>query len=110
MAEKKDYQNVLIALDRTGTLAATLNQLSKVQHETEDKNLQTALGNLATSIRQQFDVKKQGRLLGFNKQMSPTLTSGIEKLRQHCQAVIDSTEPQWMILARRAGWTPPASL
>lgn len=109
MSDKKDYQNVLVALDRDGTISATLNQLSKVQQQTEDKSLQTALENLAAAVRQQFPDAKTGRLRSVDKTKYPKFASGVERLRQYCQAAIDSTDPQWMILARRAGWTPPAS-
>ncbi|RQU97763.1 hypothetical protein [Burkholderia cenocepacia] len=109
MADKKDYQSVLIAFDRIGTLESTLNQLTKVHVETEDKKLKGALEKLTNAIRVQLGTKGKTRLLGLPTHIDQGLRAAIEQVRKYCQAAIDSTDPQWVILARAAGWTPPAS-
>lgn len=107
MAGKKDYIDVLKALDRTGTLSATLNSLSAVQLATEDAKLGNALAIVTKLIRTQVRVKGNIRLIGLPAPQFPDLTSKLRQLADYCLALRDATEPQWQILAKRAGWTPP---
>ncbi|AME28653.1 hypothetical protein [Burkholderia sp. PAMC 26561] len=110
MNDKKDYINVLKALDRTGPMPTAMNQLSEVAVATEDEKLRTALEGICAMARQQLaPIGAQGRLLGISPQSFPTLHQAFGKLAKYCEQQRDASEKQWEILARRAGWTPPNS-
>jgi len=109
MSDKKDYVNVLKALDRTGIVSTAVNQLSDVQAATEDERLRDALEKICNATRRQLvPLDGKGRLLGLPERFAQ-LSKGMQTLANYCEQMRDSSEPQWQILAKRAGWTPPAS-
>lgn len=91
--DKKDYQEVILALNGAGGAAPRLNRLVKVWASTEDEKLKKAVGIVAERLRQSG---------GFDPQHRTTLN-------EYCNEMLARQEPQWQILARRAGWTPPAA-
>jgi hypothetical protein len=105
--DKKDYIRVLTALDRTGTLDAAFNQLGEVQMETEDSSLGDMLAR-ASAVRQQaLHHHKKVRLVALNPNECPDLVAAVRTLYRYCLQQRDASQPQWEILASRAGWTPP---
>lgn len=110
MSDKRDYIAVLKALGQTGPLSTTLNRLTDVQMETEDAQLRLALEKLCDAVRLQvLPSTPKGRLLGLSPQQFPNMSAGIAKLETYCAQQRDAAEQQWQILAKRAGWTPPAN-
>jgi hypothetical protein len=83
------------------------NNLTKVAHNTEDKELISLINNYCNLI---IDVPS----LVF-KQMPQLLSDTIDKsqnakqeLDNYCMNVIVSSKPEWQIIAESRGWTPPA--
>ncbi|APA90214.1 hypothetical protein BJG93_34420 (plasmid) [Paraburkholderia sprentiae WSM5005] len=113
MADKKEYIQVLTALDRIGPLSAALNQLSEVQMATEDAKLRSALEAVCSSIRgQNRELSAKLRLMddfSYLGVAEGSLHAGIGKIAAYCSKQRDASMQQWEILARRAGWKPPTS-
>lgn len=107
----KDYKSTLKAFDATVTINATLNRLGEIAIETEDKQLKTMLENIAGRLRA-LHAKGTEKIRVAGIPQSHPLSGDISKMvavvTAYCRKCIDSKEPQWQILARQAGWTPPA--
>ncbi|TCG01091.1 hypothetical protein BZM26_10105 [Paraburkholderia strydomiana] len=65
MTDKKEYIDVLKALDRTGSLSSALNSLSAVRLATEDVRLARGLAIVTELIRTQVRTKASARLIGL---------------------------------------------
>ena len=114
MADKNDYKSVLKALDMTGTIASVLNRLGEVQIETEDSKLQQMLAKIAELVRYQHakptaKIRLRSVPARENDRPIQMLIEVVALTHKYCEGVIASTEKQWEILARRAGWTPPTA-
>jgi hypothetical protein len=107
MNDKKEYIDVLKALDRSGTLSTALNSLSAVQLATEDVSLARGLSIVTQLVRTQVRTKGNVRLFSLSAPQFPDLTTKLRQLAEYCVACRDAAEPQWQILAKHAGWTPP---
>lgn len=100
--DKKDYRDTLSALQDALTIASRINKINKIANATEDAALKKALVTLSGEFARALSITK--------KDQTHTLDQAkFKKLSDYCQNQIDSAEPQWQILARRAGWTPPAA-
>ena len=105
-ADKKDYQSVLGALVDYGTLASIINKLNKVLIATEDNDLRTLIqplvAHLENGLRDLPNNKKSVRVSLRQQLKKEPYKSVVE----YCQKCIDSTTPQWQIIAERHGWGP----
>ena len=116
MNDKKDYINVLKALHFNGSFPTILTKIGAASIGSDDTVLKELAENLATDIRTiigPLPVPGNVRTSLLARSASkdfPLPQYAIEhlaKLKIYCEACIASIEPQWMILARRAGWAPP---
>ena len=109
MDDKKAYKAVLKTLDLTSTVATVLNRLSDVRIETEDEQLQRMIDFISAQLRTVAGKPTEKvRLLGL-PQHYQTLVAAVKQTQSYRNACINVAEKQWEILARRAGWTPPAT-
>jgi hypothetical protein len=100
--DKKDCRDTLSALQDASTIASRINKINKIANATEDAVLKKALVSLSGEFARARSVAKKDQTDTLNQ-------AKFKKLIDYCQKQIDSAEPQWQILARRAGWTPPAA-
>ncbi|RJG06933.1 hypothetical protein D3870_13825 [Noviherbaspirillum cavernae] len=116
--DKKEYKTMLKVLDAEASVAATLNKLSQLAIETEDEFLKKASAGLASSLRSiagmntSAKTRLQSMASGFAKSddlRRKKFSEAITLVLNYCKEIIAEEEPQWQILARRAGWTPPAA-
>ncbi len=111
MDDKKDYKDTLIILNDTATAASLLNRLGKMGVGSEDTQLQTMVFVLSKIVRDTM-VKSTAKIRLLSMPQSAAsygqIITNAAALAKYCQACVASAEPQWQILARRAGWTPPA--
>jgi hypothetical protein len=98
----------------TSTIAAVLNRIGDVRIETEDSKLQQMLAKIAELLRHQHakpTTKVRLRSIPPNEydRAIQALIEVVALTHKYCEAVVASSEKQWEILAKRAGWTPPAA-
>ncbi|WP_029050570.1 hypothetical protein [Cupriavidus sp. amp6] len=105
MAEKKDYQDVLIIIDTVASIVTTGNGLVKIGHRTEDTKLKAALEKLAREVHMRGGPTQKIHLGNISTTMS--LGKAADQIKKYCQAVLASAKPQWQILAEQHGWIPP---
>jgi hypothetical protein len=105
MSDKKQYQEVLLALKAIATIAATHRRLTKIETLTEDKQLRTILRSCLQLQQKAFIVaqirKLQGQKIQVNLDVSP-----YRELTAYCNHCISSVTPQWQVIAEQHGWMP----
>ena len=105
MNDKKEYNNVLKAITRGGSVQSAYNKLTEIAVDTEDGELRKILLAVLSTLK--FEVHRKKPVLDiFDSGQSRT---NLLALAKYCQVMAARSEPQWMILARRANWTPPAA-
>ena len=102
--DKKEYEAVLIALNTHAKAALTLNKLVRTVISTEDKALRNALASVDSEL-QRIVRTKAGSKQAF---ISAELSSAKQAI-DYCRQQIALKEPQWQVLAKRAGWAPNES-
>lgn len=111
MDDKKDYKGMLKALNHTTTVAAVLNRLGEIAIETEDDQLKKAANGIANMLRAEHAKPTlKVRLLSFPSSAAShgRIIEGVKVTAKYCEDQIASSQKQWEVLAKRAGWTPPA--
>lgn len=102
------YSDVLKALSGARTYKEHITKLQSIL----DKNptdpqlesaIRAALPDLMSYQAQAISKKLSAQKLCLDK--SPS--SLINRLYAYCQKQAVTGEPEWMVAARRAGWTPP---
>lgn len=113
--DKKEYKDVLVLLSHMGSGPAVINKLDLLVGKMEDPRLRESLSQLARFFRLQPELAhaKKFRLLDFAKNYSMNAggrneaSDGIYKVQRYCEEHVASQVPQWQLIARAAGWTPP---
>jgi hypothetical protein len=113
--DKKEYKDLLLLLSHMGSGPAVLNKLDQLILKMEDPRLRQATGNIAKFFREQPEMAhvKKFRLLNYAQNYSMNAGSrkqtsdAIFAVQSYCQAQVASQVPQWQLIARAAGWTPP---
>ena len=118
MANKKDYQDVLKILSAMATRPTTYNKLAALAVDTDDANLKKMASTFAKYIRPNIGdapgpkmcmERGVSMLINSNDASRKTHGNNILIAIKYCTQAIESIEPDWMIKARAAGWTPPPS-
>lgn len=113
MNDKKDYKALLKLLEKSASAQTILNQLSELYHETDDAQLKLHVKKVAEIFRSTaMKSKLTVRLVDPNPAIfpiHPDLPKAIQDAITYCTRCKNSSEPQWQILARQAGWTPPTA-
>ena len=113
---KNDYKTFLKLLETTATQTTLSNKLADFGIDTEDKELAKMARHFADELRPRPGNSSTAKLclsagVSFwaaqadNKYK--TRAKNIQIAQAYCKKCIDSTEPDWMLQARAAGWTPP---
>lgn len=112
MNDKTDYKATLKALDMTGTIASILNRLGEIAVETDDNQLEQMILATAKAVRDQREKSSTKlRLLSIpNSFPFGKMAEVVKATAKYCSSCKDAAEPQWQILALRAGWTPPPKI
>jgi hypothetical protein len=114
MDDKRDYKEALKVLDASATVAATLNRLGALSVDTEDEKLRQLVEAIAAVLRQQHAKPTSKIRLKDVRAPHPNvgdvarLAQLIDAAWKYAKACRDAGDKQWQILARQAGWTPPA--
>ncbi|WP_369051419.1 hypothetical protein [Burkholderia gladioli] len=118
MNDKREYADMMKIMDAEASISSTLNKLGQVSIDTEDETLKSAATGLASQLRTLAGPNPRGkaRLLTIgsaNKESPDAQRRQFAKLVlqvwDYCKDMREKQEPRWQILAKRAGWTPPAS-
>lgn len=113
--DKKEYIELLKILDAEASYASTLTKLGKLEIETEDDMLKSHVKNVSDRLRAltgpNVSGKNRLRTLAANFKTHPDAQrkkfgESIEHAWQYGTTMSAKQEPQWMTLARRAGWGP----
>lgn len=116
--DKKEYADMMKIMDAEVSITSTLNKLGQIVIDSEDETLKRAAAGLASRIRSLFGPKLSGkaRLLTLSANFKAghglqrkQFAEVVVQLWNYCKQMSEKQEPQWQILARRAGWTPPAA-
>lgn len=111
MKDKKDYTALLKIIGKSASAQVVLNKLVELFHDTEDVHLKKHIQSVATLFKATAKGSKLTVCLAnavpaqFPVHMD--LPKAISEAVAYCHQCISSIEPQWQILARQAGWTPP---
>ena len=113
--DKKEYRDVLLLSSYMGSGPAVINKLDQLVVKMEDPRLRDTLKQMAQFFREQPELAhaKKFRLLDFAHNYSMNAGSrkqasdGICKVQRYCEEHIASQLPQWQLIAKAAGWTPP---
>jgi hypothetical protein len=121
MDDKKEYKTMLKILGATTNYPTMLTKLSDIGVMTDDATLRGHAERIEGALRallgpsvQPGNVKNSLVVLArtwhasqlHNQRM---ISEAVTAAHRYCQHCITSVEPQWMILAKNAGWTPPSS-
>lgn len=118
MDDKKEYADLMKIMDAEASLSLILNKLGQIAIDSEDETLKKAAAGLASTLRSLAGPKHSAKVrlltIAANFKAGQDLhrkqfVEGIVQLWNCCQQMSDKQEPQWQILARRAGWMPPAA-
>jgi hypothetical protein len=99
--DKKDYEDTIKAMIDHSTLTALINKLNKIFVGTEDAVLRNHLGPIIGNFKQ--------AALNQTKQTVQTLRLDdprFQPVAAYCKKCIESTKPQWQIIAEKHGWGP----
>ncbi|KQW49547.1 MULTISPECIES: hypothetical protein [unclassified Roseateles] len=108
MTDKKQYQDVLLAVKAIATIDATHKKLTKLEILTDDLKLKAMLKPCVVRHQRAFEVAQIRRLHGQKVQIDLNV-SPYRELVAYCNACIASSTPQWQIIARQHGWTAVGS-
>lgn len=118
MANKKDYQDMLKILGAMATRLTSYNKLAALAVDSDDANLKKIANALANYVRPRTGdapgpkmCMQRGAAMLINSNDADHKSHGnnIVIAIKYCTQAIESIEPDWMIKARAAGWTPPPS-
>jgi hypothetical protein len=119
MDDKKNYKAMLKSLGATTSYPTMLTKLSDIGIMTDDATLRGHAERISAALRgllgpavQPGNLKNSLVVLGrtwhaSQLQNQRTVSEAVVAAHHYCQQCLASTEPQWAILARNAGWTPP---
>lgn len=100
------YQKVLVELDKNSSIKSQYNNLVKLMHSTEDKQLRSLI-DAWLNVLVNAERYRVGKLHNHLAQLLNTNDYIKQNLRDYCNEVIWSKKPEWQILAERYGWRPP---
>lgn len=100
------YQKVLVELDKNSSIKTQYNNLVKLMHSSEDKQLRSLINDWLNVLANAecYQVRKLPNRL---TQYVNTNSYIQQNLRDYCNDIIRSKKPEWQILAERYGWRPP---
>jgi hypothetical protein len=107
-ADKKDYQSVLGALVDHANLPSIINKLNKVSIATEDVPLRKAIQSVVRHLEEQWRDTPSSQKSAKGSLRPHLAKEPYKSTVEYCQRCIDSTKPQWQIIAERHGWGPKA--
>ena len=104
--DKKDYQSVLGALVDYGTLASIINKLNRVLIATEDTDLKKLIEPVVARLDKVLRDLPSGKRSVKASLRQQLKVEPFKSAVEYCQKCIDSTKPQWQIVAEHHGWGP----
>lgn len=100
------YQKVLVELDKNSSIKTQYNNLVKLMHSSEDKQLRSLI--IAwLNVLSNAEHYRVGKMSSHLTQLLNTNACVKQDLRDYCNDIIWSKKPEWQVLAERYGWRPP---
>ncbi|VVT48726.1 hypothetical protein UYSO10_2473 [Kosakonia radicincitans] len=94
------YEKVISSLREVKTAAQHLSDITKIVNQTEDEELKKLLMPVLTSLTQKGTLEKKEQLNFIGGEP-------FDAVYHYCLPKIQAKTPEWQIIARRNGWTPP---
>lgn len=113
---KNDYKTLLKLLTTTTTQTALANKLTELSIDADDRKLARIAHILAEDVRPKPHERSTVKMclsagVTFWQSQHETRfknrASNILLATKYCQQCIAAIEPDWMLQAKAAGWTPP---
>lgn len=116
----KHYQNILIALDSSGTPNAKQTKFAKLGHTSTDPTLSALClqvarmyslypGKYCRDATGWSQEKRATTPIHSNEWRSMQLALN-NQLRMYVKECLAQNKPEWMVAAEKHGWTPPVNL
>lgn len=99
------YKKVLVELEKEQSYKSQINNLIKLEHETEDYELKKQIVSWVDILRN-AETYRQGKLFNHARELLAERSPVKQELRDYCTTCIQSQQPEWQILALRYGWIP----
>jgi hypothetical protein len=116
--DKKYYKTLLKLLELTSTAVALSNKLAELAVDSDDPKLVKIAKILSAQVRPAPHEKGTTKvrlltlapmLAAANTPVGKQFAANIEIAKKYCDHCLASTDPEWMVCARAAGWTPPTT-
>lgn len=101
----KNYEQTLISLAETKTVANHIKDLGRISTETEDKTLISLL-EIVTREFQRFYAAPRNTAKSMPFRGDKYESSCINNLVVYCRRTIGQKKPEWQTMAERNGWKP----
>lgn len=113
-SEKKHYRTALKLLDTTATGTSLANKFHELSIDSEDPDLKVGAKFVSDLVRPQISISDSkinvlnlaNRLLHSNGPGHKQKGELILKWKKYCEGVVNSTMPEWQIIATKHGWAP----
>jgi len=102
------YKDIIKAMSGARTLSEHISKLQAIlDNSSSEPQLVTAIRDMITELThlQQHAIKK--KTSGQKVRLDATQIEICKQVYAYCNRRATSDEPDWMIAARNAGWTPP---
>ena len=99
------YEKIIESLREVKTSAKHLSDITKLVNQTEDEELKKLLKPVISALTQYSTLSPP-----LLKKEPRNFVSGapFDAVYHYCLPKIQAKTPEWQIIARRNGWTPPA--
>ena len=85
-----------------------MTALSKIKANTEDVDLRRFLDNAIKSFAELQARKKMRKpAIEYLKMDEKKCADSIKELKKYCLQKTEKELPEWQVLAKKNGWTPP---
>lgn len=99
------YKKVLVELEKEQSFKTQMNNLIKIEYETEDYELKKRISNWC-DVLHNAEIYSKRKLYNHAKELLAQRSAIRQELRDYCTTCIQSQQPEWQILALRYGWRP----
>lgn len=99
------YKKVLVELEKEQSFKAQINNLIKLEYETEDYELKKRIVSWVDTLHN-AEIFRQRKLPNHTRELLAERSPVKQELRDYCTTCIQSQQPEWQILALRYGWRP----
>lgn len=104
------YADVITSMDGARTLKEHITKLQAILDlPPVDPQLASCLRVVISSLMQDQHTAIKLSQASQKVRLNQTTTTVYKQLYSYCQQHVTTGTPQWMVAAKRAGWTPPTT-